>query len=136
MSTSGRTQRLSNGDADELAAALDLDLDDVAICHACLSFVVFAIDSGDEREIRSWTAKMTPDLWEEGLALPVRLALERARERRVADAALGIADVESLGPRSAVARAVVRLLAGELSARARGDLLKMGFEPWPPRDVT
>jgi hypothetical protein len=38
--------------ADEVAAALDLDLDDVPICLACLSFVSFAIDSGDEREIR------------------------------------------------------------------------------------
>jgi hypothetical protein len=130
MSTSSRTRRLSDRDTDELAAALDLDVDDVAICHACLSFVAFAIDSGDEREIKRWTARITPDLWEEGLAIPVRLALERARKRRVANAAVAIADVERLGPRSSVARAIVRRLAADLSARARGDLLGMGFEPW------
>jgi hypothetical protein len=28
----------------------------------CLSFVAFAIDSGDEREIKRWTARITPDL--------------------------------------------------------------------------
>ena len=35
---------------DELAARLDLDVDDIGICLACLSFVSFAIHSGDARE--------------------------------------------------------------------------------------
>jgi hypothetical protein len=135
MSTSGRTRRLSGHDADELAAALDLDVDDVEICHACLSFVAFALDSGDEREIKRWTARIAPDLWEEGLALAVRLALDGARRRSVANAALAIADVERLGPRSSVVRAIVRRLAADLSARARGDLLRMGFELGPPREL-
>jgi hypothetical protein len=103
--------------ADELAAQLDLHVHDVPICLACLSFVVFAIDAGDEREIRLWTSRMTPDLWAEGLEQPARLALA------------------TLGPRSPVARAIVRRLAGQLSEHARGDPLKMGFEPWPPPSV-
>lgn len=118
--------------ADAVAAAVELDLDDVPICLACLSFVSMAIDSGDEREIRRWTSKMTPDLWEEGLALPARLAVGRAARRGVAGAAEALAELEQRGPRSRMARALVRRLGGQLAARAQGDLLKMGFEPWPP----
>jgi hypothetical protein len=118
--------------ADALAAQLDLDVDDLAICHACLSFVSFAIDSGDEREVRSWTRRMAPDLWAEGLSEPVRMALRRARDRGVEDADEAIRLVEERGPRSSVVHAIVRRLAAELSARAEGNLLKMGWQPWPP----
>ena len=69
-----------------LAGALELDVDDLAICHACLSFVSPAIE-----------------------------AVDRAC------------------PRSQVVRAIVRRLAADLSARAQGDLLRMGGEPWTPR---
>ncbi|HZC30270.1 MAG TPA: hypothetical protein VE261_02055 [Gaiellaceae bacterium] len=118
--------------ADAVADALELDVDDVPICLACLSFVSFAIDSGDEREIRRWTMTMTPDLWEEGLALPARLAVERAAARGVAGAADALAELRARGPRSRVARAIVRRLNAQLSERAQGDLLKMGSEPFPP----
>jgi hypothetical protein len=123
---------LSRAAADAFAAQLDLDVDDLAICHACLSFVAFAIDSGDEREVMSWTRRIAPDLWAEGLAEPVRMALRRARERGVADVEDAIRLVEEKGPRNQVVWAIVRRLASELSARAQGDLLKMGFQPWPP----
>jgi hypothetical protein len=119
--------------ADALAAELDLDVDDLAICHACLSFVSFAIDSGDDHEVTCWVRRMAPDLWAEGLAEPVGMALRRARERGVADADEAIRSVEERGPRSQIVRAIVRRLAADLSARSRGDLLKMGFQPWPPR---
>jgi hypothetical protein len=119
--------------ADAVAAQLELDVDDIPICLACLSFVSFAIDSGDEHEIRRWTRKMTPDLWVEGLALPARLAVQRACSRGIEGAADALADLEQRGPRSRTARAIVRLLGAQLSARAKGDLLKMGFEPFPPR---
>jgi hypothetical protein len=135
MSTSGRTRRLSGHDAEELAAALDLDVDDVAICHACLSFVAFALDSGDEREVGRWIRRIAPELWAEGLERPVRLALERAGKRGVASTADAIASVARLGPRSPVVHAIVRRLAVDLSARAKGDLLRMGFEPWPPPEL-
>jgi hypothetical protein len=55
--------------ADKIARELDIDVDDIGICHACLSFVSFALDEGDEREIRLWTNRITADLWDEGLAL-------------------------------------------------------------------
>jgi hypothetical protein len=116
---------------DAIAAALDLDLDEVPICLACLSFVSMAIDSRDEREIRGWTIKMTPDLWDEGLALPARLAVARAARRGVTGAGEALSELEQRGPRSRIARAIVRRLAGQLSARAKGTLLQMGFEPYP-----
>jgi hypothetical protein len=112
--------------ADKIARDLDLDVDDIAICHACLSFVCFSIDSGDPREIRRWTNRMTPDLWEEGLEQPARLALKRAGAREA------LADLDQNGARSHVARAIVRRLAADLSRRAQGNLLRMGFRPWPP----
>jgi hypothetical protein len=118
--------------AAELAAELDLDVDDLAICHACLSFVSFAIDGGDEADIRRTTNRMTPDLWAEGLALPARLALERACKRGVPNAEEAIDDLARRGGRSPVAKAIVRRLGADLMARSKGDLLKMGFEPWPP----
>jgi hypothetical protein len=118
--------------ANELAAALDLDIDDLPICLACLSFVSFAIDSGDEREIRRWTNRMTPDLWAEGLALPARLALERAERNGAAGASEALADLRSRGPRSNIARAIVRRLGADLAERAQGDLLRMGFQRFEP----
>jgi hypothetical protein len=30
-----------------------------------------------------------------------------------------------------MARAIVRRLAADLAAQAKGDLLRMGFQPWP-----
>lgn len=121
--------------ADRLAAELDLDVDDIAICHACLSFVSFAIDSGDDREIRAQTNRMTPDLWAEGLSLPARLALDRARKRGLPNAEEALADLSKRGPRSTIAKAIVRRLGADLMARSKGNLLRMGFEPWPPRDL-
>jgi hypothetical protein len=124
---------VTHAEATELVAALELDVDDLGICHACLSFVSFAIDSGDDHEIACSITRVAPDLWAEGLAQPVRLALRRARERGVVNADEAIAAVDKSGPRSQVARAIVRRLAADLSARAQGDLLRMGWQPWPPQ---
>jgi len=126
---------MSPAEANELAAALDLDIDDMGICLACLSFVSFALDSGNERKVAGEITRVAPDLWDEGLAQAVRMALQRAQERRVGNADAAIAEVEANGPRSRIVRAIVRRLAADLSARAQGDLLKMGFEPWPPREL-
>jgi hypothetical protein len=112
--------------ADKIARELDIDVDDIGICLACLSFVSFAIDSGDERAIRRETNQMTPHLWREGLEQPVRLALKRA------GATDALRDLEVNGAQSHVAKAIVRRLAADLSRRAKGDILKMGFQPWPP----
>lgn len=125
---------MTHTEAAALAVALELDVDDIGICHACLSFVSLAIDSGDERKVAGSITRMAPDLWAEGLEQPVRLALRRARERGVANAEEAIAMVDRAGARSQVARAIVRRLAADLSARAQGDLLRMGWEAWPPRN--
>ena len=126
---------MTRAEAAALAAVLELDVDDIAICHACLSFVSLTLDSGDERKVAGSITRMAPDLWAEGLAQPVRLALERARKRGVANAEEAIVTVDKSGPRSQIARAIVRRLAADLSARAQGDLFRMGWQPWPPRSL-
>jgi hypothetical protein len=126
---------VTRAEAAALAASLELDVDDMAICHACLSFVSFAIDSGDERKVAGSITRMAPDLWAEGLSQPVRLSLERARKLGVANAEEAIAAVAKSGPRSQVARAIVRRLAADLSAPAQGDLFRMGWQPWRPRSL-
>ena len=95
---------MTRTEAAALAAELELDVDDIAICHACLSFVSLAIDSGDERKVAGSITSMAPDLWAEGLAQPVRLALERARKLGVANAEEAIVTVDKSGPRSPVVR--------------------------------
>lgn len=122
-------------EAERLAAQLDIDVDDIGICHACLSTVTFAIDAGSPHKIRGAVQSMTPYLWDEGLAVPARMALARARDRGVANAADGLRDVEANGARSRTARAIVRRLGADLGERAKGDLLKMGFQPWPPGEL-
>ena len=108
--------------AETLASALDLDVDSIGICHACLSFVSIALDEGDEREIRRQTLRLTPTLWDEGLSLPLRLALEGARASGVHDAAPALDDVARFGARTTIARAVVRRLALQLSIRTHAQL--------------
>ena len=107
--------------ADSLAAKLEVDLDG-GICHACLSFVSFALDSGDEAEVARETRRMTPYLWEDGLAEPALTAVRRACERGVTDADAALTDLEQKGGRSSVARSIVLRLAGELSRRTRTQL--------------
>ena len=106
---------------EELAATVDLGLD-IGICHACLSFVSFAVDDGDAAEIAREVREMTPILWDEGLAEPALAAVRRARDLGVPDAAEALADLERKGGRSAVARALVRKLGADLSRRARIEL--------------
>jgi hypothetical protein len=126
---------MTTTEAVRLAEALNLDIDRVPICLACLSFVSMEIDRGDERKIRGATIAMTPDLWAEGLELPAWTALERARDRGVPLAVEGLADLAGRGGRSCTARAIVRVLAEQLSERAKGDMLKMGWKPWPPPEL-
>ena len=106
----------------QLAAELDLDVYEVGICHACLSFVSFPLDDGDEREVARALRKFGPILWEEGLAVPLQAALERARRRGVVGAERAIADVEACGAQAAIVAAVIRQLAADLTRRTREDL--------------
>jgi hypothetical protein len=109
---------LSQLRADALVRELDLDLDS-GICHACLSFVSFALDDGDPGEIRRQLRQMTPNLWLDGLEEPALAAVRDANDRGVADARSGLVDLERSGGASPIARAIVRRLAEELSRRTR-----------------
>ncbi len=107
--------------ADVLTTMLDLDLD-AGICHACLSFVSFALDEGDPLEIARQIRRMTPDLWDDGLAGPALAAVRHVCELGVPDAEAALADLERHRGRSSVARSIVRRLADELSRRARTEM--------------
>ena len=56
-------QRISKEVATEVAARLDLNVHDMAICLACLSFVAVPFGSGDEAEATRWARRIAPDLW-------------------------------------------------------------------------
>lgn len=103
----------------ELASTLDLDMNEVGICLACLTFVAFPRDRGDEREVRRNTLQFTPILWDEGLERPACSALAQARRRGVKDAERALADVDASGPRTTIARAIVRVLALQMVAEMR-----------------
>ena len=107
--------------ADTFASQLDIGLD-IPICHACLSFVSLAIDDGDPADVARQARKLTPYLWDEGLAGPALAAVREACARDVAHAHTALADLEQRGGRSAVARAIVVRLAGELSRRVHAEL--------------
>ena len=92
-------------------AQLDLDVDQIGICHACLSFVSCSLD--DAKEARHWAFEMTPFIWEEGLKEPALAAV-----RKLGDAE-ALADLEAKGGRSKTARAIVMHLARQQDERAR-----------------
>jgi hypothetical protein len=109
---------------DALVAALDLDVHTVGICHACLSFVSFALDDDDDGGVRARreARRMAPDLWDEGLEEPVLTALERARDEGISGAAAALLDARANGGRSDVVRAIVLRLAADLSTRTRREM--------------
>lgn len=86
---------------------LELDFLSAGICLACLTFVAFPLDLGDEREARREARRIAPDLWAEGLELAVLQALERAKADGVAGAAEAIDDVQRQAWRSPVVQAIV-----------------------------
>jgi hypothetical protein len=90
-----------------LVDELELDFLNAGICLACLTFVAFPLDLGDEREARGEARKLAPDLWEEGLELAVVQALERAKADGIAGAADAIEDVRQQAWRSRVAQAIL-----------------------------
>ncbi len=111
--------RLRLGELASFASALDLDVGRTPICYACLGLVSVPLAAGDEPEARSWARRMTPDIWEEGLAEPALAAVRRARDDGVASADACLADLEARGGRSVVARAIVLRLAADLAVRTR-----------------
>jgi hypothetical protein len=110
----GSVAKITAQQAQAVAQALELDLDELDICLACLSFVSFPLDAGDDREVRRALAYITPHIWEEGLALPAVAALERARRTGLPHAEAALADIDALGSRSRVVREIVLRLAADL----------------------
>lgn len=103
--------RLSAADAHVLASRLELDYATGPICLACLTFVSFPLDLGEELKARREAAALAPHFWEEGLEGSLRSALERASERGVERAAEAMRELDRLGPRSELVTAVVLQLA-------------------------
>jgi hypothetical protein len=109
------------------AFAAELELTLAGVCLACLSFVSFPLDDGDEREVTRQLRAMTPDLWSDGLDVQALAAARAACRRGVRDGPAALAELESLGPRSAVAREIVRRLASMLVLQTREDLKRAGL---------
>jgi hypothetical protein len=107
------------------AERLDVDPWAAGICLSCLSFVVFPLDNGEEREALAWMRRMTPDLWAEGLEAYALALVRRARDDGVRDAEEALADLTLNGAQSAVARALVLRLAEVEVQRIRTE--------WPGR---
>ena len=106
--------------AQAFVAQLQLSL--AGVCLACLSFVSFAVDDGDEREVSRQLRVMTPDLWADGLDVQALASVRAACERGIRDGPAALAELESLGPRSVIAREIVRRLAFELVNRTRTEM--------------
>ena len=116
--------RLSPADSHALACELQLDYATTPICLACLTFVSFPLDLGDEERARRKSAALSSHFWEDGLADATRRSLERACERGVDRAAEAMREIERLGARSELVAAVILRLAHaqveEMRARWRG----------------
>jgi hypothetical protein len=106
--------KLTREQARAVAQALELDLDEIDICLACLSFVAFPLKAEDDRDVRRALASVTPHLWQEGLALRAVAALEQARRVGVPHAEAALSDIDALGSRSRVVREIVVRLAEDL----------------------
>jgi hypothetical protein len=104
------------------AFVAQIELSLAGVCLACLSFVAFPLDDGDEREVARQLRVMTPDLWADGLDVQAFAAVRGACGRGVRDGPAALAELESLGPRSVIAREIVRRLAFELVNRTRTEL--------------
>jgi hypothetical protein len=109
--------------ADDLAGELQLDLDDLEICYACLSFVAFPLDLGRVQEAARESRRIAPDLWAEGLALPLQAVLERGVKRGVRHAAEAVEEVARRGPRAPIVAAVIRRLAAQVVSQMRASEL-------------
>jgi hypothetical protein len=110
---------LSLAKSKEIVARVGLTLAETPVCLACLSVVAADVRKNDERNALSSAYEMTPLIWVEGLAEPALEAVRRAAERGVEGADVGLADLESRGSRSPVARAIVLRFAAELVERER-----------------
>lgn len=114
--------RLTLQQARAFAAQLEVDVGRTSICYACLSFVSFPLDHGHEREAINEARRMAPILWDEGLAEPALALARDAARMGMRGAVAALAELETLGGRSAVARALVLRYADDLARRTRVEL--------------
>ncbi len=117
---------MTKTEAEGLAARLDFGLGDPSICEACLLFVSMPLAHGDEAEVRRAVAYFRHALWDEGLALPLQAALQRARRRAVPDADRALADIAERGSRAAIVGAAVLRLAAEQAREITGSRARPG----------
>ena len=99
--------------ADQVVAAIDVERARRAACPVCLFGIARELEAGDEKKIEKALRFFVPLLWDEGLAEPLKAALERAGLAGVPHAGAAIADLKARGPASLVAEALVRRLASE-----------------------
>jgi hypothetical protein len=115
---------------DALVQQLDLDVDRIGICSACLSFVAIPLGNGDEKTARREARHMTPILWDEGLAEPAVASLRRATVAGLDGAEEALSDVERSGGRSATARVIVLSLAADLAHRVEREVRAAKAARW------
>jgi hypothetical protein len=122
--------------AAKVVGELDLDFDRAGVCLACLSFVAFPLDTGDERAARGQARRLTPVLWDEGLELPAMLALETAKRDGVPHAREALDDARLHGARSVVVGAIVWRLAEQMAEDIRARRAERQCDPAFPNSAT
>jgi hypothetical protein len=103
--------------ASSLLDSLELSLDNVMLCPACLGSIAVELDHGDAHSLREALRMFVPLLWEEGLETVVRDALDRARREGVPGATEALLTVARYADRAVIVEAIVLRLARELSRR-------------------
>jgi hypothetical protein len=105
--------------ADALAAGLEVGLHSPGVCPACISFVAYEIERGNERRVAGQITSFAPLLWDEGLGEVVRAELGRRSGRGDDSVAEALEELAVRRHRSTIFRAVVRRLAAELAEGVR-----------------
>jgi hypothetical protein len=102
-----------------LAAELRIHLGSPGVCPACVSFVAYELEGGNERRVAGRITSFAPLLWDEGLGDVVRAELERLSRGGSETAAQALEELSARSERSPVFRAVVRRLAAEIAEGVR-----------------
>jgi hypothetical protein len=110
---------MTNERAAALAAELRVGLHSPGVCPACISFVAYEIDRGNERRVAGQITSFAPLLWDEGLGSVVRAELTRRSGGGDAAVAEALEELAARRHRSAIFRAVVGRLAAELAEGVR-----------------
>lgn len=111
--------RLTLAKSKAIVTQLGLTLAETPVCLACLSVVAEDVRKNDDRSALSSAYEVTPMIWDEGLAEHALEAVRRGAEQGVEGADVALADLESRGSRSPVARAIVLRFAAELVEQER-----------------